>query len=233
MLSKKIFKIINLLPKGIIIYISKKIIDYKLNKYSSVEVLGNRNLKEIKTPTIFICNHLSNSDGLILSKVLKKIDPTFVAGIKLNKNSITKIGMNVVKTTAITPNSADRKGIKNIINIIKEGESVLIFPEGTRSRKKSMLEAKRGILLIAKSTGAPIVPIGIYGSEKLLPINSNEDMSLEKFHNAKVIVKIGDQFELPKRNKKVGKKEYEKSSLDYMMNEIAKLLPEQYRGFYN
>ena len=232
MISDKVAKLINILPNGLVKYVSKKIINRYLNKYANITVQGRENIKGIKQPTIFICNHLSNADGLVLDKVLKDINPTFVAGVKLSNNALTSIGMNVVKTTNIKPNSADKEGLKRIIKLIKQGESLVIFPEGTRSRIGSLIEAKRGILLIARMTGAPIIPIGIYGTEKLLPISKEEDMSAEKFQHADVYVGIGKQFELPKQEKEQDKKEYEALTMNYMMKQIAQLLPESYRGVY-
>ena len=95
-----------------------------------------------------------------------------------------------------------------------------------------MIEAKKGILLIVKMTGAPIVPIGLYGTEKLLPINQEGDMSAESFNYADVHINIGQQFELPKRTDEQDKKEYEEYSTEYIMKKIAELLPENYRGVY-
>lgn len=225
-------KIINILPDKFTTYISKKIVDKYLRKYANINIDGSENLKGIKTPAIFICNHLSNSDGLVLDKALKEIDPTFVAGVKLSDNAITSIGVNVIKTTVIKPNTADREGLKKIIKLVREGESLLIFPEGTRSRAGSLIEAKKGILLIAAMTGAPIVPVGVYGTEKLLPINQEGDMSAETFHYADVHINIGKQFEFPVRVKEQDKKEYEDLTIKYLMKKIAELLPENYRGVY-
>ncbi len=232
MLSITVAKIINKLPNQFVKYVSKKIVDKYLKKYATFNIQGKENLKGIKTPTIFICNHLSNSDGLVLDKVLKEIDPTFIAGIKLSHNALTNIGMNVVKTTHIAPNTADKEGIKRIIHLVKQGESILIFPEGTRSRKGSLIEAKKGILLIARMTGVPIVPIGLYGTEKLLPINKEGDMGAETFNYAEVHINIGKQFDFPKRVNQQDKQEYEDFAIRYIMKKIAELLPENYRGVY-
>ena len=232
MISITTAKMINILPDKFVTYISKIIINNYLKKYANINIHGRNNLSEIKTPTIFICNHLSNSDGLVLDKVLKAINPTFVASVKLSNNAITSIGVKVIKTTNIKPNSADKEGIKKIIKLIKQGESLLIFPEGTRSRVGSLVEAKKGILLITKMTGAPIVPIGLYGTEKLLPINKEGDMGAETFHYADVHVNIGKQFELPKKTKDQDKKEYDDYTTKYIMKKIAELLPEHYRGVY-
>ncbi|MEW9124186.1 MAG: lysophospholipid acyltransferase family protein, partial [Thermotaleaceae bacterium] len=134
MISTITAKIINILPDKFVLYISKKVVDQYLKKYASIHIEGSENLQGIKTPTIFICNHLSNSDGLVLDKALKEIDPTFVAGIKLSNNAVTSIGVNVIKTTNIKPDTADKEGLKKIIILVNQGESLLIFPEGTRSR---------------------------------------------------------------------------------------------------
>ena len=232
MISTTTAKILNKLPDQLVKYVSKKVIDHYLKKYAHLHIQGSENLEGIKVPTIFICNHLSNSDGLILNKVLKEINPTFVAGVKLSNNAMTNIGMNATKTTNIKPNTADTEGLKKIIKLVKQGESLVIFPEGTRSRVGSLIEAKKGVLLIARMTGAPIVPIGLYGTEKLLPINKNEDMSAERFNDADVHINISKQFELPKKAKDQDKKEYEHFATTYIMKQIAELLPEEYRGVY-
>lgn len=232
MISTTTAKLINILPNKFVTYISKKVVDKYLKKHANIIIEGSENLKGIKTPTIFICNHLSNSDGLVLDKALKEIDPFFIAGVKLSNNALTSIGVNVIKTTNIKPNTADKEGLKKIINLVKQGESLLIFPEGTRSRVGSLIEAKKGIFFIARMTGAPIVPIGLYGTEKLLPINKEGDMNAETFNYADVHIKVGKQFEFPKRVKEQGKKDYEDFATKYIMKKIAELLPESYRGVY-
>jgi 1-acyl-sn-glycerol-3-phosphate acyltransferase len=232
MINSTMAKLLNIIPDRLVIFISKKIVDKYLRKYANIKINGSENLKGITTPVIFICNHLSNSDGLVLDKALKIIDPTFVAGAKLSNNAVTNIGLNVIKTTTIKPNSADKESIKKVINLVKQGESLLVFPEGTRSRAGSLIEAKKGIILIARMTGAPIIPIGLYGTEKLLPINSGGDMSAESFNGADVHVNIGKQFEIPKRTKEQDKKDYEEITLKNMMMKISELLPENYRGVY-
>lgn len=232
MILNIVAKLIKMLPEKLRIAVSKAIVNGVLKMYANINVRGMENLQGIKKPTIFICNHLSNSDGLVLSKALKSVDPTFVAGVKLSNNPFTCIGMNAVKTTNIVPNSTDSEGIKNIIRLVRQGESLFIFPEGTRSRVGSMIKAKNGIVFIARMTGAPIIPVGLYGSEKLLPINLKGNMESEKFTNADVYINIGRQFTLPEKSADQNKKEYEEYATNYMMNKIAQLLPEEYRGVY-
>ena len=219
------------LPDDIVTFISKRVVKGFLNKYADINIEGMENLKKLKYPVIFISNHLSNSDGIVLNKVLEAEDVTFVAGVKLSQNRFTNIGRYVVKTITITPNSADKDAMSSIIKTIRSGKNILMFPEGTRSRTGSLMEAKRGILLIQKFTKVDIIPIGIYGSEKLLPIN-NLGMEKEKFQHARVNVKIGQSIIMPNKNENEDRHEFDKRSMKHIMAAVAELLPEAYRGVY-
>ncbi|MFL0268484.1 lysophospholipid acyltransferase family protein [Candidatus Clostridium radicumherbarum] len=232
MISPKITKLLDYLPEGLVNVVSRKIVNIIIKKYTTLEIKGLENLNNIKKPVIFICNHLSNSDALILDKILKDHDVTYVAGIKLTQNSTTNIGVRLVKTTVLKPNSADKDGLTKIINIVKMGGNILLFPEGTRSRSGSMIEAKKGLLLIARVTKAPIIPIGIYGTEKFLPINDIGDMAAESFHHAKIGLTIGKQMTLEEREEGEDKASYENRALTTLMQGISTLIPESYRGVY-
>ena len=81
MLSPTAVKIINLLPESVFISLAKKLADRYIKKYANLSVKGLEKIDGVKKPRIFVCNHLSNSDGLILNKVLKeKSDPYFIPG---------------------------------------------------------------------------------------------------------------------------------------------------------
>lgn len=232
MISSRTAKLIGYLPKGMLKYVSKKVVDRYLKKYANIKVLGKENIENIKEPVIFIGNHLSNSDGLVLEKVLRDKDVTFVAGMKLSNTPLTNIGMSIVKSISIKPNSADKEAINSIIKTVKAGESIFIFPEGTRSRTGSMIEGKKGVILIAKVTKAPVIPVAIWGTEKLMPINKEGDMGAEKFYYADVYVSFGKPISVPKKNQDEDKQQYNDRVLEHYMKSIARLLPEEYRGVY-
>lgn len=232
MISPLIVKLVGCLPKGLVGYISDKVLNGYIKKYADINVVGIENIDKVKRPILFISNHLSNSDALVLGNVFNKENLTFVAGKKLKNNSLTKLGMSMTKTICINPNTADKNAISNIVKALKAGENILIFPEGTRSRTSSMNRAKKGVVLIQKLTGVPVIPVGIWGTEKLLPI-SNKDMALESFHYARVTVNVGRKLEIPKKNQDEKKHDYEDRVSDFFMYEIAKLLPEKYRGVYS
>lgn len=231
MISPIIVKAIGCLPDSFLRYTSRKILDRYMNKYADINVQGMENLKGVHRPILFICNHLSNSDALVIDRVLKDEDITFVAGVKLSSNSLTNLGMKITKTIGIKPNTADKDAISKVIRTLKENNNILIFPEGTRSRSGGMINGRRGVVLMQKLSKASIIPLGIYGSEKLLPID-DRDMALEKFHHAKVMLNIGKQIEVPSKMKGETKHDYEGRVLDLLMRSISGLLPEEYRGVY-
>lgn len=230
-MNKLLLKLINILPEPLIVKFVKLYVDTKIKKHVNIMVSGIENLDcSFKRPYLFVCNHLSNSDGLILNEVLRKEKITFVAGKKLEANSFTNLGFRIVRSIPISPNSADKTAIKSVVNTVKQGNSILIFPEGTRSRSSKMIEGKKGILLFAKLTSAPIVPIGISGTEKFMPIEN--DMGKETFYDADISINIGKPFILNKRSDNETKESWEENNLNRIMLSIAELLPKDYRGFY-
>ena len=232
MKRETLLKMLNVLPESMSSKISRKYIQSKIKKFANLQVEGYDNINGLKGPIIFICNHLSNSDGLILNEVLEKHSPTFIAGVKLSDNNFTKNGMSFVKTISIKPNSADKDAISKIVKKLKAGENIMIFPEGTRSRNGAMIEGKKGFLLMAKLSKAQIVPIGITGSEVFLPINDS-DMGGEEFSPSNVKVNIGKPIYLPEKLKEEDKNHYNDRAMHEMMKAIADLLPEKYRGVYS
>jgi len=231
-MNKLLVIIVNLLPESLIIKFVRFYVNLKIKRHARLTVNGLEHLNgDFKRPYLFVSNHLSNSDGLVLNKVLEKENITFLAGKKLEANSLTNLGFKIVRSIAILPNSADKEAIRRVISTVKEGNSILIFPEGTRSRSAKMIEGKKGILLFAKLTNVPIAPIGIWGTEKLIPIE--DDMGKEAFHDADITVYIGQSFKLPQKSENQTKENWEEESMQLIMTRIARLLPKEYRGYYD
>ncbi|MGH4051830.1 MAG: lysophospholipid acyltransferase family protein [Clostridium sp.] len=232
MIPKVMLGVIDFLPDKVVTYIAKKMLDSYINKYANIKTMGMEKIKDIKSPIIYICNHLSNADGIVMNKLLKDNNVTFVAGVKLTDNKLTKLGFHVAKTIQLKPNSADKEAISKIVNTLKAGNNIMIFPEGTRSRNGKMIEGKRGLILMAKLSKARIVPMGIWGTEKLLPINDG-NMASERFHHADVNIKIGDPITLDGKNQGEDRDEYYDRVMFEIMSSIAVMIPEQYRGVYS
>lgn len=224
---KMFFYFISILPKKLRIVILDKIVKYFIKKYCDLQIKGLENIPN-KASVIFISNHLSNADGLILHSILKEVkDVYFLAGVKLENELSTKLMLDLIPHIKIHPNKPDRKALRKSIETLKDGNSILVFPEGTRSRTGKMLRGRSGVSLIAKQADVSIIPIGISGTDKLLPVNREGNMSREWFVNALVNVNIGKPFTLEEVNKDENNK-----IIDEIMKKVAELLPEEYRGYY-
>jgi 1-acyl-sn-glycerol-3-phosphate acyltransferase len=119
---------------------------------------------------VFMCNHRSNMDVLALVVALWDFQLRWVAKKELLR--IPFFGWALQATKQIIVNRADHAEAVASLAIAKErirhGISVMFFPEGTRS-EGTMLPFKKGGFVFAIETGTPVVPIGISGTERILP----------------------------------------------------------------
>ena len=139
---------------------------------TKVEIIGRENILKGK-PQIFMANHQSDFDILIAlghipgqfrwiaKKELFHI-PIFGAAMK-NAGYIEIDRHNHEKAMQ----SLDEAALR-----IREGKSVMSFPEGTRSRNGEIKDFKQGIFHLAIKSGVPIVPISIIGSGQIMPKRS-------------------------------------------------------------
>lgn len=137
----------------------------------SLKVNGKKKLS-VDTPTIYVANHQSNLDsGWVLSQLPGKIRrKTFTLG----KYELVKvpIAATIFKAFNILP--IDRFGqfnaaVEKAEELLTKGNSILLFPEGTRSLDGELKEFKTGVGHIASVTKAQIVPIKIKGSFDIWP----------------------------------------------------------------
>jgi putative phosphoserine phosphatase / 1-acylglycerol-3-phosphate O-acyltransferase len=137
-----------------------------------LDVYGERNLWSAR-PCIFIFNHQSKADVVILAKLIRKD----MGGIgKQEIRNIPVLGqlMEWAGTVFIDrKNSADAiKAMEPLIDAIKnEGKSICIAPEGTRSLSPKLAPFKKGAFHLAMQAGVPIVPIVIHNAGDVAPKN--------------------------------------------------------------
>lgn len=118
---------------------------------------------------IFLCNHVSLFDILALVGWLPRNN--FVAKAELFKIPVFGAGMRVLGTVLIErENQQAAFGSYDVAGTrIREGSSVVVFPEGTRGREYAIRQFKKGPFVLAIKAGAPIVPVVVYGTIEILP----------------------------------------------------------------
>ncbi|ADO68506.1 lysophospholipid acyltransferase family protein [Stigmatella aurantiaca] len=225
-----LFSLLALLPDRPRRAVVRQVIDRVWKRYADMQVHGREHLP--LGPALYVCNHLSNADGLTLQRALQPLRIWFLAGVKLRRTAMTRLASEAVNTIFIRPGSPDIEALRRAVAALKEGRSVLVFPEGGRSRTGALLRAKKGVSLIAHRTGVPIVPVALTGTERLLPIDER-NMGGERLHRARVTVRIGPPFGLEALREEVhGASDPRQALADAMMRRVAALLPPEYQGEY-
>jgi 1-acyl-sn-glycerol-3-phosphate acyltransferase len=226
-----VFSLLSLLPAGPRRAAVRKLMDTVWSLRTTLEVSGREHIPE--GPCLFICNHLSNADGFTLDRALRPRRVFFLAGIKLQGTVMTRLGSEAVDTIFIRPNTSDIEPLKRAVETLKAGHSVLIFPEGGRSRTGALIQAKKGASLIAKRAGVPVIPVALTGTEQFMPID-DRDMGRERVLRAHLTVRFGPPFRMEELEAEVAGAEDARQALtDAMMRRVAQLLPPKYRGVYD
>lgn len=141
---------------------------------ATIKVEGLENIPQDE-PVVFISNHQGNFDIAIFMAYI----PTskgYVAKMETKKIPIIRTWMTYMhcvfmdRSSLKTAAAAIIEGVKTI----KEGHSLVIFPEGTRSRGDEIGEFKGGSFKLATKPGVPIVPVTINGSYKLMELNGGK-----------------------------------------------------------
>ncbi len=144
-------------------------------------------------PLIIAANHMSNADppfiGGWLAPALRR-RPTFLAKDSLFKGPlgilIRSLGAEPVKA-----GGNDIGAYRVAKGILDSGGVVAILPEGTRSFDGVLAQPKPGVSLLATRTGAPVLPIGISGTDELI----GREQVLPSI-GSRIILRVGRPFYL-------------------------------------
>lgn len=123
--------------------------------------------------------------------------------------------------------AADTEAFRLARTVLEDGRVLGTFPEGTRSPTGALQQAKDGVTLLALRSGAPILPIGVAGTDRFWP----RDSRIWRI-GGRVSMRIGEPFFLERGIGPDGKKESLEDVTTRLMLHIAELLPERHRGFY-
>ena len=127
-------------------------------------------LRDGTRPAIFIGNHASLFDPPLMISTLP-CRPVFMAKRELAR--VPFLGWVIWLADFIFIDrghrGAARRSLKQAARRIRAGQSIVAFPEGTRSRDGHLLPFKKGPFLLALEAGVPVVPFAIQGGPEILP----------------------------------------------------------------
>ena len=161
------------------------------------EIIGKENIPE-KEAFIFCGNHRNYLDPpLMVATVGRHI--RFMAKEELRKNPFFAFLGVVFDGIYVKRDSKDVTALKTTLKALKNGESIALFPEGTRNGLEKGEKAKDGAAFFALKTGTRVLPVGISGG-------------LKKFEKVKIV--YGEPLDLSKYREMYKNKETEKEALE-------------------
>jgi 1-acyl-sn-glycerol-3-phosphate acyltransferase len=174
-----------------------------------VKVTGQENVERYE-PRIYLSNHQSYFDIFTLLAHLPA-DFKFVLKQELMRIPLFGFAMKRAKYIAID-REEPRKAVKSIneaANKIKEGASMLIFPEGTRSEDGKLQPFKTGGFRLALKAGCDVVPVAITNSRNIVPKGSL------KINKGTIAMNIGTPISV---------KDYSKKDMDKLMAQVREAI---------
>ena len=138
------------------------------------KVKGLRNVP-INGPVIIASNHLSFSDSIFMPLVLPR-KVTFLAKSEYFTSPGPKGLLKKLTFLALGQVPGDRSGGRRSeaalitgLKVLAEGQCLGIYPEGTRSPDGRLYKGRTGIARLAMESGAPIIPVAMFNTEKIQP----------------------------------------------------------------
>ena len=131
------------------------------------EVIGIENIV-LDSPAIFVSNHLSYCDFLIIGSLLRKYI-VFVANKEINQTFFFGWFTKVNHVVYVDRDNPGFSFFKDILRHLEKGRSIVIYPEGTRSRTGKMFKPKEGFVKLAIKARVPIIPVAMKGTYEILP----------------------------------------------------------------
>ena len=183
------------------------------------EVHGQENVPR-QGPLIVTSNHLNMADPPLLSASIPR-HITFMAKKELWQNGFAARVVGGFGAFPVARGERDIQALHMAEAVLRSGDALGMFPEGTRSRDCRVGRGHPGSALIALRSGAPILPVGITGTEVV------EGFGF-LIRRPPIIVTIGRPYHLPPVTGKLGRDELEAATA-LLMERIAELLPDRYR----
>jgi 1-acyl-sn-glycerol-3-phosphate acyltransferase len=201
-----------------------------MSGFTRVRIAGALDAIPREGPLIVAANHVSNADGVAIAGWLQPALGRRIHWLAKKEMVEWPVLGGVVRRLSVHPvdrGRADVEAFRVAERVLEAGNVLLVFPEGTRSRTGALAEARDGLALLALRTGAPILPVGIDGTDRVWPRGTFPRPG------GRVTVRVGEAFRvadvLPTG---VDRRAAKGLATKAIMDRIAALLPPHRRGPY-
>lgn len=176
-------------------------------------------------PAILMMNHIAFIDPMVIAQVVPR-DIVPLAKREVYDYPIVGILPKLWGVIPVKREGFDRQAVQQALDVLRAGELVLMAPEGTRSLDGQLREGKEGIAYLASRSGAQVVPVAVDGTIGFPALRYTTPW---RGTGAQVV--IGKPFRY-RSNLKRARRDQLRQMADEAMYNLARLLPEERRGFY-
>jgi 1-acyl-sn-glycerol-3-phosphate acyltransferase len=172
---------------------------------TTINVKGLENLASHKDGCVIVANHASYLDSLVLIGVLRQ-PVRFVAKAELSGSPLTRLPLQSIRAEFVERFDALKSvdDTQNLHKVMRDGSTLLFFPEGTFTRIPGLRTFHMGAFLIAAEADVPVIPLAIRGTRSILRADSWFP------HKGTINVTIGEAVEASTADED-GKKRWERA----------------------
>jgi 1-acyl-sn-glycerol-3-phosphate acyltransferase len=172
-------------------------------------------------PVILAVNHLSMLDVPLVLTILPR-RTICMAADRLQDSWLIRRFLDAGDAIYVHRGEADAEALDDGLAVLRAGGLLGVAPEGTRSRTGGLTRGHSGVAHLAAKANAPILPLVVYGQERLVD-------NLKRFRRTHLHVRVGVPIAIEPGDKTAAMWQRE---TDRVMTALAALLPREYRGAY-
>lgn len=176
-----------------------------------------------KGPALIVINHLGDADAVLMAASA----PAMIEGmgkIELYEHWFVGPLFRAYGVIWVHRGRPDRKAIRAALDGLAEGRMVALAPEGRQEVAGGLEEGTEGAAFLAMKSGAVIVPVAMTGTE-----NENIYGHIKRWKRARVMLSVGKPFFI---REQADRPKMMRDGTRQIMESLASLLPESYRGIY-
>ena len=211
-------------------WVFKAILKPLLKGLYRIRVEGLENVPK-NGPAILAANHLSFLDSFFIPLVVKRRKVTYLAKADYFKTWKTSWFFKSAGQISCERGGGDKsqQSLEIALDVLKEGKLLGIYPEGTRSPDGYLYRGRTGVARLALAAGVPVIPVGLIGTDKVMPKSAKIPRLLGR---TKVKVCIGKPIDLSRYAGKEKDRFVLRSVTDEIVFEIMQLSGQQYKDEY-
>ncbi|HEY0259553.1 MAG TPA: lysophospholipid acyltransferase family protein [Lacisediminihabitans sp.] len=194
-------------------------------------VIGRSNVPK-RGPVVIASNHRSFADSIVIT-LLAPRSVSFLAkssyftgtGFRGWLSRVFFLGVGAIPVERGAGQAA-QDALEHGLEVLTNGEAFSIYPEGTRSLDGRLYKGRTGVAWLALTSGAPVVPVALTGTEDLQPVGSRIP------HAAKVTIEFGAPLDLSRHGSPESGRA-RRAATDEIMEAIHRMSGQPLAGVYN